>query len=74
MADLDDEEATELAEPQRDEHGFASAATFGEWCDINEEAISRLMQEDLWELLTKAWYGGYIEGGRWIGSLYTKSY
>jgi hypothetical protein len=74
MADLDDEEAQDLNEPERDEHGFARADSFGEWCDINEDAISKLMQEDPWELLTKAWYGGYIEGGRFVSEVHRKMY
>lgn len=59
---------------ERDEHGFARADSFGAWCDINEDAIAKLMQEDPWELLSKAWYGGYIEGGRYVSEVHRKMY
>ena len=59
---------------ERDEHGFVRAASFSEWCDINEAAISKLMEEDPWELLSKAWYGGYIEGGRYVSDVHRKIY
>lgn len=67
MSDLEHDEQDEL-----DEHGFIRAATFNEWCAINAEVIESLMREDPWEVLSKAWYGGFVEGGRWISEVYRK--
>ena len=73
MDDIDQNDGLEPA-VERDEHGFTRASSFAEWCDINEDTISKMMQEDPWELLSNAWYGGYVEGGRYVGEIHRKIY